>query len=460
MLKKIMEDKRILSLYILVIVSLIVGVTYAMGSASLAINVGTALISVDEDAYGSTTFNSDDIDFRPIIDTNVETSLNNVVKVDFVVGGASTNNNDNIIYDIALVDLALDCDLVSQYIKWKLVKDGVELSNGSLNKGIKNKRLVLTENQEDLPIYSANKTGYHNYTFYMWFSDSCQSSSITSCIGKVDQSNLLGKYFSGKVEVELYTESKSGYGAIDDRDTSDSSACISTFLLNNVSVGSYVSYTGNNGCIGEACNGQNANYVDDTNMGYCHSSNYKFNVNGWRIAYIERKNVHLVSAGATDCMCTSSDGKASSSSCPSYLGIDDFYKHINNLNNMALKYCNKNYVDGGVCNNTVVWAMDDLDFRKIVGSEIESTCFGNSSVMCGRYNSLIDNGGYYYFAKQYSGSTTATSLLWNPSSPAVLHSYGSSGYLAGVRPVIKLDSSVIVIGGTGTYENPYIIANS
>lgn len=228
--------------------------------------------------------------------------------------------------------------------------------------------------------------------------------------------------------------------------------------LNEKSVGSYVLYTGNNGCEGESCSGQNANYADDSNMGYCQNSNYKFKVNGWRVAYIEGKNVHLVSAGATDCMCTSSDGTASSSSCSSNLSDDDFYKHINNLDNMALKYCNKNYVDGGVCNNTVVWAMDDLDFQKITGREIESTtCFGHANEACGLYNSLIDNGGYYYFAKQYSSST---SLLWNPTIPGAYHSYGSAGYLAGVRPVIRLDSSVIVIGGTGTEGDPYIIANS
>ena len=42
----------------------------------------------------------------------------------------------------------------------------------------------------------------------MWFSDSCQNADVTTCFNKEDQSDLVGKPFSGKIEVELYTESK------------------------------------------------------------------------------------------------------------------------------------------------------------------------------------------------------------------------------------------------------------
>ena len=227
MLKKIIEDKRILSLYIIVIFVLILGVTYALGTYTQAFNVTTGLIAVDDSAYGETSFDTSEIDFKPILDTEVETNTENVIKIDFTVGGASTNNNENIIYDIALADLALDCELLSPYIKWKLVKDGTELTSGTLEKGIVARRLVLTEDQIELPAYSTEQTGYHSYTFYMWFSDSCQNSTLTSCFDKIDQSDLVGKRFYGKVEVELYTESKVGYGAIENRAASDTSACVS-----------------------------------------------------------------------------------------------------------------------------------------------------------------------------------------------------------------------------------------
>lgn len=230
MIEKILKDKRILSLYIVVISFLFIGITYALGTYSMGISFNTALIRVDEEAYGNTTFDATNIDFKPIMDTDVETSLDNVIKIDFTVGGAEANNNSKIIYDIALADLEIHCDLISKYIKWKLIKDGTVISssgNNGLDKGIKNQRLVLTENQIDLPNYSTTKSGYHNYTFYMWMSDSCQKSNLSECVGQTDQSSLIGKYFSGRIEVELYTKTKVGYGAISSRDNSETTKCLS-----------------------------------------------------------------------------------------------------------------------------------------------------------------------------------------------------------------------------------------
>ena len=210
--KVVVRDKRIILIYLLVFLVLIIGFAYALNSNSIAINTNTALIGIDESAYGNTSFDSADLDFKPILDSDVETSLNNVIKINFAVGGAETNNADNIIYDIALNDLDVNCSLLSSYIKWKLLKNGTEISNGSLDykfDTIKDGRLVLTNIQQDLPNYNAtDKSGYDQYTFYMWFSDSCQSSDLSSCIGKADQSTLMEKSFSGKIEVELYTGSK------------------------------------------------------------------------------------------------------------------------------------------------------------------------------------------------------------------------------------------------------------
>ena len=218
-MKKVFNDKRIIFIYVITILVLVTGITYALQSTSLSLGLNTALIGIDEDAYGSTSFDTTNLDFRPILDSEVETSENKVIKIDFLVGGASTNNNDHIIYDIALNELKVNCSLLSPYIKWKLIKNGTELSSGSLDYKFdtivgdeeNGGRLVLTTIQQDLPAYNANKTGYDNYTFYMWFSDSCQSSDLDTCISNgtlADQSALLGQNLSGKVEVELYTESK------------------------------------------------------------------------------------------------------------------------------------------------------------------------------------------------------------------------------------------------------------
>ncbi|MCI6265720.1 MAG: InlB B-repeat-containing protein [Erysipelotrichaceae bacterium] len=209
------QDKRIISIYLIVFALLIIGVTYALQSSSLAFQTSTALIQIDETAYGNTSFDSSNLEFKPILDSAVETSTNNVIKIEFKVGGAEANNANNIIYDIALNDLEVNCSLLSPYIKWKLLKNGTEISNGSLDykfDTIADGRMVLTTIQQDLPDYNAtDKSQYDDYIFYMWFSDSCQSSDLSDCLNNnqlEDQSAMINQNLSGKVEVELYTESK------------------------------------------------------------------------------------------------------------------------------------------------------------------------------------------------------------------------------------------------------------
>ena len=86
-------------------------------------------------------------------------------------------------------------------------------------------------------------------------------------------------------------------------------------LLNQMEVGSYVKYIGNNGCDSEHCDGTNANYVSDSDMGYCHdSASARYTSNGWRIAYIKDGSAHLISGGAPECMATLSDGSISATS--------------------------------------------------------------------------------------------------------------------------------------------------
>ena len=229
--------------------------------------------------------------------------------------------------------------------------------------------------------------------------------------------------------------------------------------LSSVAPGSYVSYTGNNGCSGSACSGQNANYVSDTNMGYCFSSDYKFNVNGWRVGYIKDGTAYLISAGAPECMCTDSNGTSSNSSCSDYETTNGVPMHLANLDSKALTYCNTNYAYGGICNSSSAWAMDSDDFQNITGSVLSSSsCFSQlNSIECGYGNNLIDNGSYYWYATPYSASSIFT-FFWFPNNRFV---YDNDSYIViGVRPVLRLASSVFVVGGSGTYEDPYQISNS
>ena len=240
-------------------------------------------------------------------------------------------------------------------------------------------------------------------------------------------------------------------------------ACNLTFrsnlLLSEVEPGSYVAYTGNNGCTGASCNGQNANYVSDTDMGYCYSSYYKFTVNGWRVGYISNGTAYLVSAGAPECVATDADGNMDNtgSNTDTYLNGANLYKHLDNLDNESLLYCNLDYAYGGVCDSTSAWAMDAIDFEAITGSALSSSsCYGSySNMSCGYTNSLIDNGGYYWYAARPASSDRA--FLWDPNDRAVIYDFS---YLSrGVRPVLRLQSSVYVTGGSGSYEDPYTIVN-
>ena len=176
--------------------------------------------------------------------------------------------------------------------------------------------------------------------------------------------------------------------------------------LREATVGSYVQYVGNNGCSGKACSGENANYVDDNQMGYCGNEDFHYFKSGFRIAYIKDNTAYLVSAGAPEC------------------------GNLQSIEDIAIKYCNTNYTYQGVCDSNSVWSLRSSDISNI-----------NSD--------LINIGGYYW----YSNSSDVS--FWNPSNRTFLTNNDSGDY--GVRPVIRLDADVYIVGGAGTYQDPYII---
>ena len=240
-------------------------------------------------------------------------------------------------------------------------------------------------------------------------------------------------------------------------------------LLNTMKVGDYVAYVGNNGCnngvegttggsnaeAGNSCKGENANQsLDNSNYtyGYCASSEFKFYTYGWRIAYIEDGSVYLVSAGAPECKTRiSSTGNAT---------------FISEANTAALDYCNSTYAYGGTCNSNSAWAMGNEDFKKITNaisgtsSNLTSAygspyCYAtHSQERCGYNNDLIDNGGYYWFAAYY-GTSSAFGVHWYPYYRDVVTN--ANAYAYGLRPIIRLSSSVFVTGGDGTMNDPYQI---
>lgn len=174
-------------------------------------DISFSTLQLDEDVYGNTTFDSSNLNLRTILDKDVNQNNNHVISISFVVGGNKDNDTEKPIYDIALADLKVDCELLSPYVKWKLYKNGNEISSGSLDykfDTIKEGRLVLTPIQQDLKEYSDDKSTYDYYDFYLWLSDSCQENSISTCDSSLIQNSLLGKKITGKIEVELYSGPK------------------------------------------------------------------------------------------------------------------------------------------------------------------------------------------------------------------------------------------------------------
>ena len=207
----IKKNIRFISAMIVVIILGIFGISYALKVApfnKIAVNIKSANmdvnISYDSGVNGADISNSGNL--LPINDslvTGPTVSDSRVLKAKFYVTG-NTSNPENSIYDVAIHDFNVDCELRTEDLKWRLYKNGTLLSSGNLSPKfdtISNNRLVLTETQQDLT------TTKDEYVFLLWISESC-SGDIANCSKEQDQSKYLGKSLSGSIKVELATKSK------------------------------------------------------------------------------------------------------------------------------------------------------------------------------------------------------------------------------------------------------------
>ena len=185
------------------------------------------------------------------------------------------------------------------------------------------------------------------------------------------------------------------------------------YLVDVVNVGDFISYTGNNGCAN--CSGQSTS---------CYGG-YANTYNGWRVISKSGSGstgtVSIVAAGTTECI--GSDGGTNGA----------------NYNALANKYLNTTYAASARSIN----CNDALPY---------------SSAACTNYttyvaDSMIQPGGFYYFATPYS---TSTSIYWAIVESGRFNTNG--GYTFGLRPIINLKSGIIKSGGSGTNASPYSIS--
>lgn len=206
---------KLLSILVVILLLGVIGVTYALRIGPFTpidvnINAGNmdVIISYDAGSNNGTVVNNGNM--FPIADslvTGKDVTDSRVLKVVFSVKGVSSNP-ENTIYDVALRNLNIDCDLLSEDFKWRLYKNSSLLSQGNFSTDFDdmkdysgNGRLVLTEIQQDLTTTS------DTYTFLLWISESC-TGDLSICTPSQDQSKYLNKRFSADIKIELSTESK------------------------------------------------------------------------------------------------------------------------------------------------------------------------------------------------------------------------------------------------------------
>ncbi len=204
-----------------------VGITFAINIDTfnpIGINIGTATLGANITYLnGSSATITSTGKLLPINDDKTEITPDStdesILKIDFKLSGTSTNPN-NTIMDISLNNISMDCELKSEYFKWKLYKEEALLSSGSFSPkfdSMKNNRLVLTNTQERLT------TNEDKYTLLIYLAESC-TGDLSTCnanSGSYNQETLLNKSFSATMKVELSTGNKKN----NTRSTSSTSAC-------------------------------------------------------------------------------------------------------------------------------------------------------------------------------------------------------------------------------------------
>ncbi len=254
--------KFIISMTIVIILG-IIGITFAINIDSfnpIGINIETATLGANityfNDSSASITSTGK---LLPVNDTSEaitpDTTDEGVLKIDFNLSGVSTNPS-NTIMDISLNDISMDCELKSEYFKWRLYKNGTLLSNGSFSPKfdvIANNRILLTNTQENLT------TTADTYSLLIYLAESC-TGDISACnanSSSYNQEELLAKNFSATMKVELSTGNKK----INSRKTSSTAACSHTSIsIPNCNV---LTYNGSN----QTLVSSNARYTLSNNTG-------------------------------------------------------------------------------------------------------------------------------------------------------------------------------------------------
>lgn len=148
---------------------------------------------------------------------NIDTH-DNVIRLEFSLRGVPDNKKDDLIYDVMLNEMNIDCSLLNEYTKWNLYKNGKLISNGSLSPlfdgDVLGDTMRLTNIQENLPKYNDS---YDKYVLIFWISESCDD--LLTC-ELIDQSKIANSKMSMKIFIALYGGAKKKFERIPNYDKS------------------------------------------------------------------------------------------------------------------------------------------------------------------------------------------------------------------------------------------------
>jgi len=209
------RNMLVLVFEIFLIVVAIGGLTFAtsriLGGSSTIIKFG----EYNVDYIGETEIVASELE--PISDNliNYDTK-DGVIRLEFSLRGVETNERDDLIYDVIVSDLNVDCSLLNEYTKWNLYKNGELLSMGNFSPKFDGNVLTdnfrLTEIQQDLPLYNE---AYDNYVLIIWISESCED--LTSC-ERIDQTEIVNSVMDMKVFIALSGGQKLVYERVPNND--------------------------------------------------------------------------------------------------------------------------------------------------------------------------------------------------------------------------------------------------
>lgn len=227
-MKDLFKNKNILVIiFELIIIALgIIGITFATSKLlndRTGISVTTGEYGVD--FKGNTEVNANNL--SPVSDSLINiNSKDNVIRLEFSLKGLKKDNDTDLIYDVMLKDINIDCGLLNKYTKWNLYKNGSLLSSGSFDPlfdgNILNDYYRLTNIQEDLKKSNDN---YDDYVLLLWISESCND--IGNC-EIVDQSGIINSKVGMKLFIALFNGNKKQYERVPNYDTSCASRPVLT----------------------------------------------------------------------------------------------------------------------------------------------------------------------------------------------------------------------------------------